>query len=428
MSMEALTWVDQQDTGNAQSQLILQAVARHADWETGSCFPSVARLMKMAKCSDKTVRRHLKRLVGDRLLAVRKRHRHDGGQSANELTLVGYDVWVRALREGGVVAAPRRVKRYADLEESGQGPRLQGDQSGHPEPQQNGGGHNDRPLGEPLVEETTAPGRVVSIPPGHKLTTQEHFTELSIEPSPPTPTIVSEESAGGRVCNSEKVQDRTDLIRGNAAPNQNLAPAKALHLKFGAGWDADAQAALAVLASTDEGQRLVTALFAPVVGTLSPPKRANGASYVAQAADRLSGYSATTLQAVARRMLDERKYDLPAVPDLVAAANRAALARSALPTSVEVPEAVAAEPMDAKLAAGWAVVCRGLMEAISVPTFNSWFGRAVPRLGEDRLTIQVPDRFHKKWILEFYADQLGAAVRQVWSVTDIDLVIAGAAL
>ena len=62
---EPQTFVDLQDAGNAQAQLILQAVARHADWNTGQCYPSQDALAIMAKCTSRTVRAYLAKLEAD---------------------------------------------------------------------------------------------------------------------------------------------------------------------------------------------------------------------------------------------------------------------------------------------------------------------------------------------------------------------------
>lgn len=113
MNHEPQTFCDLQDTGNAQSQLILQAIARHADWDTGEGFPSVKTLARMAKCSEKTARRHIAKLEADGFIEQEARYRKDdGGRSSNLIRLSEYKKWIEANRKGGRVNKPRTAKRY----------------------------------------------------------------------------------------------------------------------------------------------------------------------------------------------------------------------------------------------------------------------------------------------------------------------------
>ena len=108
------TWADLQDTGNAQAQLVLQAIARHADWETGESYPSRDRIAKMAKCSRRTVNRYIDKLETDGLIARVQRARENGSQTTNIYRLVGYAEWYQAVRNGGFVAKPKAVETYPD--------------------------------------------------------------------------------------------------------------------------------------------------------------------------------------------------------------------------------------------------------------------------------------------------------------------------
>jgi hypothetical protein len=109
---EPQTFVDLQDAGNAQAQLILQAIARHADWDTGSCYPSQTALARMAKCNERTIRRYLSKLESDGLIVREERRKDNGAQMSDLITLNGYAEWIIALREGGKVAKPKAVKHY----------------------------------------------------------------------------------------------------------------------------------------------------------------------------------------------------------------------------------------------------------------------------------------------------------------------------
>lgn len=138
---ETLTFADLQDAGNAQSQLVLLAIARHADWDTGECHPSVNTLARMAKCSVNTARRHLVQLVEDGLIERETRNRADGGRTSDLLRLAGYQKWIETNRKGGQVDKPVAIQPY----EATPPPNLGGPPSqdlGGPPSQQGGRGRN----------------------------------------------------------------------------------------------------------------------------------------------------------------------------------------------------------------------------------------------------------------------------------------------
>ena len=109
---EPQTFADLQDAGNAQAQLILQAIARHANWDTGTCWPGDAALSRMGKCSTRTVQTYLAKLEADGLISRADRRSDRGTKLAREITLVGYAEWIAALREGGQIARPKAVGKY----------------------------------------------------------------------------------------------------------------------------------------------------------------------------------------------------------------------------------------------------------------------------------------------------------------------------
>jgi DNA-binding transcriptional ArsR family regulator len=128
-------FADLQDVGNAQSHLVYLAIARHADWDTGECYPCVKTIARMAKCSEKTARRHLAKLEDDGLIEREPRKRKDGGRDADLLRMVNYKKWIDANRNGGRVEKPVRIAKYEDT---------------------------------PLVNVSRAPGQEVSRPPGQQ--------------------------------------------------------------------------------------------------------------------------------------------------------------------------------------------------------------------------------------------------------------------
>lgn len=110
---ETLTFADLQDAGNAQAQLVLYAIARHANWNTGRCYPGQDALATMAKCHVRTVRRYLDKLKADGLISIEERRDDNGHRQSDLITLIGYQEWVAALRNGGKVDKPKEIKGYS---------------------------------------------------------------------------------------------------------------------------------------------------------------------------------------------------------------------------------------------------------------------------------------------------------------------------
>lgn len=110
--LETLTYVDLIDAGNAQAQLILLSIGRVANPDTGVCTVSQDDLSRMAKCTSRTVRNYLGKLEQDNLISRNERFDEKGARLTDELTLVGYQEWVNAIRKGGVVKAPVIINTY----------------------------------------------------------------------------------------------------------------------------------------------------------------------------------------------------------------------------------------------------------------------------------------------------------------------------
>lgn len=202
VSSETQAWADLQDCGNAQSQLVLQALARHADWDTGFCCCRASTLARMAKCSVKTTRRHLKRLEADGVIAIKDQHRDDGSQGANKYLLLGYAEWISANRLGGKVPKPRRAGRYAEADLGhDDDPRL-GQEPEADETQQNGRGHVDQGGGQAdhgaiaddaskaaVVNVTRGGGQQMTRGPGQQVTTPRVTPSLNSKSEPVVPPL-----------------------------------------------------------------------------------------------------------------------------------------------------------------------------------------------------------------------------------------------
>lgn len=63
MSVKVMSWVFDHSESTGNERLVLLAIADHANDETWSCWPSVARLAVKAKVSERTVQRAIRSLV-----------------------------------------------------------------------------------------------------------------------------------------------------------------------------------------------------------------------------------------------------------------------------------------------------------------------------------------------------------------------------
>jgi hypothetical protein len=80
MSIKVMTWVFDNSPMTNSNRLVLLALADHADDETWSCYPSIARLARKARLSESTTRRALQCLERAGAISV-KVH---GGESRRE--------------------------------------------------------------------------------------------------------------------------------------------------------------------------------------------------------------------------------------------------------------------------------------------------------------------------------------------------------
>jgi hypothetical protein len=110
---ETLTYADLQDAGNAQAQLVLYAIARHVDWDTGEGYPEAddachnGQVHAPARCAP--ILRNCRPMTAS-FRTERTSSDDDGhGQSSNLITLVGYAEWIAANRSGnGSVKSPHK--------------------------------------------------------------------------------------------------------------------------------------------------------------------------------------------------------------------------------------------------------------------------------------------------------------------------------
>ena len=171
-------FVDLIDTGDAQRHMVLNALVRFTDWKTGVAFPNYKSLAEIAKCSRKTVQRHLHKMEEDHLLYIEKRFDFDGSgrQTSNLITFVGYADWLKALREGGTVKRPRTTAKR-------RGPRGQSDQGAHGQDDQGGRGQDDQGL--PVDNVSRGHGLQETSPPGQQVSSLDPSLDPSLGPETP---------------------------------------------------------------------------------------------------------------------------------------------------------------------------------------------------------------------------------------------------
>jgi hypothetical protein len=80
---------------SAGERLLLRAVARHANWENGECWPGTDCLCAETGYGEATIRRLKAKLIDRRLLSSKGRALRKGrGRTTSVLTLVGYREWL----------------------------------------------------------------------------------------------------------------------------------------------------------------------------------------------------------------------------------------------------------------------------------------------------------------------------------------------
>lgn len=94
MSYTAMDWAFEQECADAQSKLVLLAIAKHAN-ERGESWPSIERIAKLSNMNRRTVERRLATLKKDGLVIVKSRS-ENGKKKTNLYKLP--DASVRRIR------------------------------------------------------------------------------------------------------------------------------------------------------------------------------------------------------------------------------------------------------------------------------------------------------------------------------------------
>lgn len=105
-------WIYRSSVARGVSRAVLLVLARHAHWDTGRAWPSVATIAREARASERAVQYALRRLVSLGELTVE--HRFAGGQQISSVYLfpqvsglpTGRAGGVQILHRGGADSAP----------------------------------------------------------------------------------------------------------------------------------------------------------------------------------------------------------------------------------------------------------------------------------------------------------------------------------
>jgi DNA-binding transcriptional ArsR family regulator len=94
MSLEAMAYVKTLEITKPAEKLILLLLADRISNETGECFPGQKRLAKEASMSERTVRRHMKKLGEAGMIISRKRFCPNGNPNTSAYEIVGFLDWL----------------------------------------------------------------------------------------------------------------------------------------------------------------------------------------------------------------------------------------------------------------------------------------------------------------------------------------------
>ncbi len=102
MSVEAITWVLDQEAGSPGAKLVLMCLANYAD-KYGYCWPSQQLICEQSEQGERTVRRHIEALETQGLLKRDKRRQANGGFCSDsfQLNLTQRPIWPAARMTDG---------------------------------------------------------------------------------------------------------------------------------------------------------------------------------------------------------------------------------------------------------------------------------------------------------------------------------------
>jgi len=178
------------------------------------------------------------------------------------------------------------------------------------------------------------------------------------------------------------------------------------------GWGKEALQAVDELRTSFTRSHIVPAFVEPVCSILNPPRQANGAAYLRQLTNRLGNYSEEALQRAGDALIEARKRDLPAVPDVVAVVKAA---QKKLDLEGEQAAAASASP---EAAVQSAAIRQSLARRVPAHVYRNWFaGLHVEELRDDGvLRLSQPVKFQASWVERNFLAELHAAAAEVFGV------------
>jgi hypothetical protein len=110
MSLQAMTFAMTRDLDEVGPRLVLLILAHHINNETHRTFVGQKLICKEARVSERSLRRYLETLEGAGYIKRHERRREDGSRATDEIELLGFEAWLKAIEQGGVVTVEKPVE------------------------------------------------------------------------------------------------------------------------------------------------------------------------------------------------------------------------------------------------------------------------------------------------------------------------------
>lgn len=98
MSIDAITYAKTLDVDNPMSRLLLFIIAENTFNDTGLCKVGQQVLARETRASERTVREHIAKLKGAKVIGTKAQPKEHGGRSFDAIELIGFIEWLESVR------------------------------------------------------------------------------------------------------------------------------------------------------------------------------------------------------------------------------------------------------------------------------------------------------------------------------------------